>query len=348
MAIPSRQIGGSTRTNLLWQISKQLEELICVRSGGCGQITTTTSTTYIPATLGCVYYTDYFNFPYTLYSYDVNTNTSTPVVIPTGDEIINYAETHTANRYWKGNQTSLIREWVPTSNPNVFQVNRNIPVSGIVSSFGNYFNLLEAVDDNHLLTIVLNGNPQFVNTLTLLDITSGAVTASEITPLFNIYAPAGIDSFMLTSTNKILSVGRRDLSQFDTNVYFLMQYSYPDGALELEISLDSIANTTSPGEGMELFEYGGRVFLAYYTTPYATTTTRLYTVNLTSPYALTLVNTLPFRASFNSSINCNTVNFTALPLTSPIPSPASSLSPTPTPSPSTPTFKTIYKYLNIQ
>ena len=45
MAIPSRQIGGSTRTNLLWQISKQLEELICVRSGGCGSTTSTTSTT---------------------------------------------------------------------------------------------------------------------------------------------------------------------------------------------------------------------------------------------------------------------------------------------------------------
>lgn len=44
MAIPSRQIGGSTTTNLLWQISKQLEELICVRSGGCGTTTTTTTT----------------------------------------------------------------------------------------------------------------------------------------------------------------------------------------------------------------------------------------------------------------------------------------------------------------
>lgn len=36
MAIPNRQIGGSTTTNLLWQISKQLEHLICVRAGGCG------------------------------------------------------------------------------------------------------------------------------------------------------------------------------------------------------------------------------------------------------------------------------------------------------------------------
>lgn len=44
MAISSRQIGGSTRTNLLWQISKQLEYLICVRAGGCNTTTTTTST----------------------------------------------------------------------------------------------------------------------------------------------------------------------------------------------------------------------------------------------------------------------------------------------------------------
>ena len=48
MAIPSRQIGWSTRSNLLWQISKQLERLICVRSCGCS--TTTTTTTVAPTT----------------------------------------------------------------------------------------------------------------------------------------------------------------------------------------------------------------------------------------------------------------------------------------------------------
>ena len=45
MAIPSKQIGGSVNYNLLWQISKQLDQLICIRSGGC---TTTTTTTTIP------------------------------------------------------------------------------------------------------------------------------------------------------------------------------------------------------------------------------------------------------------------------------------------------------------
>ena len=47
MAIPSRQIGWSTQSNLLWTISKELERLSCVLSGGCST-TTTTSTTLPP------------------------------------------------------------------------------------------------------------------------------------------------------------------------------------------------------------------------------------------------------------------------------------------------------------
>ena len=45
MAIPSRQIGWSTQSNLLWQISKRLELLIKVM--GANNTTTTTTTTSI-------------------------------------------------------------------------------------------------------------------------------------------------------------------------------------------------------------------------------------------------------------------------------------------------------------
>jgi len=41
MSIPSKQIGWSQESNLLWQISKQLEQLIGVVS----KLTTTTTTT---------------------------------------------------------------------------------------------------------------------------------------------------------------------------------------------------------------------------------------------------------------------------------------------------------------
>ena len=45
MAIPSRQIGWGTKSNLLWQISKQLERLICVTANDCSTTTTTSSST---------------------------------------------------------------------------------------------------------------------------------------------------------------------------------------------------------------------------------------------------------------------------------------------------------------
>ena len=45
MAIPSRQIGWGTEDNLLWQISKQLEQLTNVTAQAC---TTTTTTTTLP------------------------------------------------------------------------------------------------------------------------------------------------------------------------------------------------------------------------------------------------------------------------------------------------------------
>lgn len=47
MAIPSRQIGWSTKSNLLWQISKQLEALTGIMYAR-GNTTTTTTTTTTP------------------------------------------------------------------------------------------------------------------------------------------------------------------------------------------------------------------------------------------------------------------------------------------------------------
>jgi hypothetical protein len=49
MAIPSRQIGWGTKANLLWQISKQLEQLIGVTSKLVTYTTTTSTTTATPA-----------------------------------------------------------------------------------------------------------------------------------------------------------------------------------------------------------------------------------------------------------------------------------------------------------
>ena len=50
MAIPSRQIGWSTKSNLLWQISKQLEYLTGVLYKSNATTTTTTSSTSTTST----------------------------------------------------------------------------------------------------------------------------------------------------------------------------------------------------------------------------------------------------------------------------------------------------------
>jgi hypothetical protein len=48
MGIPNRQIGWSQESNLLWQISKQLEQLIKLTGELVDQTTTTTTTTAAP------------------------------------------------------------------------------------------------------------------------------------------------------------------------------------------------------------------------------------------------------------------------------------------------------------
>jgi hypothetical protein len=50
MAIPSRGIGWSTKSNLLWQISKQLEYLTGVLGRNIPVTTTSTTTTVPPTT----------------------------------------------------------------------------------------------------------------------------------------------------------------------------------------------------------------------------------------------------------------------------------------------------------
>ena len=50
MSIPNRQIGWSNESNLLWQISKQLEQLIGITSKIVNYSTTTSTTTAAPTT----------------------------------------------------------------------------------------------------------------------------------------------------------------------------------------------------------------------------------------------------------------------------------------------------------
>jgi hypothetical protein len=119
MAISNRQIGGSTTTNLLWQISKQLEELICVRTGNCGEPTTTTSSTttttttlFFPSADPCVWTRD-IDVVGSIDVYDVVTNTTVSISVPndfaTPTGITMQASTN--NKLWIGDGANTIKEW---------------------------------------------------------------------------------------------------------------------------------------------------------------------------------------------------------------------------------------------
>jgi hypothetical protein len=148
---------------------------------------------------------------------------------------------------------------------------------------------------------------------------------------------------LLTTTNKILYVGTRFNSTNTRIITYLRQFSYPNGALELELNLAPfVPESTTYGELVKLFESNGNIYFAHNGQP-TLTPTRIYQVNVNSPYPITLVETLPeLTQGWNSSLNCNTVHLNIDPNPSP--------TPTPTPSPSRPStvFNTIYKYLDIQ
>jgi hypothetical protein len=293
-------------------------------------------------TLGCVYY---HNSQGT-YLYNVATNNSTITNLP-ADQIQSFDDTHTSTKYWRGNRVNTVREWNPATNPNTLNLNRTI------SMFTGYaqFYYLQAINNSTLLTLLTNAtsdsNGNLIGTLASVDITGNTVTSAQITPLFNILSTSfGNGAMLLTLTNKLLFIGTRFISNNTQIQWFLRQYSYPDGAIEAEITLPYVAPISAGYNSiLGLFESGGEIFLSR--SPVPMTTTEIYKININSPYPITPVWTnISFgSAGYNSSINCNTVALNGAP-------PAPSSSPSPTPSLTPPVspnvgVNTIYKYLDI-
>jgi hypothetical protein len=302
--------------------------------------TPTRSAPFNPNALKCVYYSRFPNS--NLYSYNPITNTSTQISgIPGAGIATNVSPTdaHTTTKYFRGNTTTNSITEYNSTGPNSLALFRTITIN---SGYSRFFHL-QAINDTTLLTLFTNLaiiNQQFIFKVATFNITNISVTSAQITPLFDVYsADAGLFNILLTSTNKFLHTASKSISTTSSSkIHVLRQYSYPNGVLELEINLSSVI-PNPPQTTIELFESGGVIYL---TSCAATgTATQIYRINLTSPYALTLVNTIPFQTkAFNSSINCNTVNLIPPPATSPPASPPAS--------PPSNAFKTIYKYLNIQ
>ena len=324
MAIPSRQIGGSTRSNLLWQISKQLEHLICVRSCGCGGNTTTTTTTIIiPTTTTsttffsreyCVWSTDPFQGSIETSEYNVTTNTLTNV--PIDNDLINpnaLGMASISTKLWKHDpQTRIIREWFINSYPASLTFNRDITYQ---SNYPNYVNIstIAAVDNNTILTTLNATNQTYPNGVPgqvfLWKYNISTNNASSGTPLFAITATNYAASMMYTTDSKLIVCASRLID--DVPTYYLTQYSYPDGAKEVDISLASIPfNPSAELKGFFVITYNNEIYLI------RTYDSSLFKVENIYPYTITEVTAdLGFdqhRIFESSTGECNNVSFVTL------------------------------------
>lgn len=337
MAIPSRQIGGSTTTNLLWQISKQLKELICVRTGNCGEPTTTSSTTstsstttttttlFFPSADPCVWTRD-IDVVGSIDVYDVVTNTTVSISVPndfaTPTGITMQASTN--NKLWIGNGADVIKEWDITQLPLTLSFVRDIPVSDFGESENNP-TVIAAIDD----TTILLGN-DFVNVSVMRvgywDISSPSVTittsniiASRVLSLSNTFGVLSqITGIIYTNSgNVILSARHNFVSSPDNVGNFIKQYiGLPDpnfvipwlpniGTIRVQDTIDFTPGYTGR-KAFDLFGWNG---VAYLVNP---ETSDIYEVTQTPQYGISLLQTnlgYSDTQTFWASMGCSNINF---------------------------------------
>ena len=318
MAIPSRQIGGSTRTNLLWQISKQLEQLICIRSGGCGSTTTTTSTTgEVSPIQYCVWSTNSFQGPVLTSGYDVATNTL--IAVPIDNDLINPVQigmASTSLKLWKHDvDTRTIREWFINSYPASLTFNRDITYYDLAPSWVGV-SVIAAVDNNTILTTFNATNETYPNgipgSVFLWKYNIFTNDAEYGTIVFAIQATYYALSMMYTTDSKLIVVASRLID--DVPTYYLTQYSYPDGLIEVDINLSSAIPFNPSASILNIFviTYNNEIYLI------RSNDSSLFKIETVYPYLITEVTAnLGFdqhRIFESSAGECNNVSFTpALP-----------------------------------
>jgi hypothetical protein len=288
MAIPSRQIGGSTTTALLWEISKQLEELICIRSGGCGEPTTTTTTTLPP--IECIVYLASNS---NVYIYDTTTNIS--VQILTGSY---FGAANTDTKLWTASSVNYIEEFDLTFSPGpTATYNRSIDIGGS----GQYG--LFAIDDTTLIIGSISSGSQL--SIYELDITgsSGIRTYKG-----DIEVDYFVLDFILTTSGKLIVTGVAN----DLSASKVWQYDYATWTLEMTI--DTTGQFTNGEEyASGIAEYNGNIYLfTRINTCSSSSLSGVYLLNPNTPYNLTYIGSTGFGCVTGASswLPCNITNIT--------------------------------------
>ena len=282
MAIPSRQIGWGGKENLLWQISKQLEYLICVRSGGCGSTTTTTTaapitttTTTLPPIECIVFIASNGN----IYIYDPLTNLSVEILSGSYFGVAN-----TDTKLWTATGSRYIQEFDLTFAPGpAATYNRSIDI-GTSGQYG-----LFAIDDVTLIVGSVNVSPQL--SIYELDITT---TIATRTYKGDVEAGYFVLDFILTTSGKLILTGIAN----DLSASKVWQYDY--ATWTLETSIDTTGQFTNGEEyASGIAEYNGNIYLF----------TRINTCSTSSLSGVYLLNVLTNSLVYTgqtTGFGCNT------------------------------------------
>jgi hypothetical protein len=313
MAIPSRQIGGSTTTNLLWQISKQLEELICIRSGGCGSTTstttstssttTTTTTLAFPSAEPCVWSRD-IDTVGSIDVYDVVSNTTVSISVPndfaTPTGITMQASTN--NKLWIGDGANTIKEWDIMQDTLGLLFVRDIPVGNFGPNRLQPY-IIAAIDDTNIYLGTTPSSNSSVAVVGWWDISNPILTITSSNYVAERSIGPGGNSFGITvvltglaytnSGSLIVSV-RHDFNTNAANVgNFIAEYygQMPTSVFTLweksgTIKVQNTIDFTPGYTGRRAFDLFGWNNVIYLNNP---ETSDFYELDQNAPYGISLL-----------------------------------------------------------
>ena len=226
--------------------------------------TTTTTTTAAPIIIPSSVLFLTGDTPRNIYAYDPGTNTSVLLTIPDIDFIYATDIAHTPNKLWL--ITDNVYEWDIISSPFSAVFNRvitNVPLS---SGLG-------AINDTTLVGI---SRPTFLSSAQVFECDI-AGTISVNTFKFSLIAGRFIaGDYLLTTTGKLIT------TTFGNDGVYVTQYNYSTGIVEMDVNIS--ATIPSP---YGLYQYGTEIYIA-------NGGGELYQIDKTTPYALTLVDTVDY------------------------------------------------------
>ena len=199
-----------------------------------------------------------------IYSYEVGTNTS-QFVFASGYSYLDIA--HTETKLWLPTPTSIV-EYDITLSPFTIIPGKSISFpAGFIPSLG-----LAAVSNDTVISVNERTNPGIVSEINTLN--------GVVTPKFNLISGRKVSGdFMLTSTGKFIVTSQVTFgSTFPQTFYFISQYDYATGKLEVDIDISSTIN-----KAWGIFEDGGEIFIM-------SNDGGVYTIGKDFPYAITFVS----------------------------------------------------------